>query len=148
MAKSSIGIDDSDGIYAYRIRMNVKRLKEEKGNLNEIENYIVERSENSNDIKNIAGIKGIGVIASTVIIFEIGDIKRFDSKETLQTYGGKAPNIKGSGGKIHAVGVTKIRNPYLSSAVYECAITLVMYKNPELLELFNREIGKGKNYEE
>ena len=88
------------------------------------------------------------VIASTVIIFEIGDIKRFDSKETLQTYGGKAPNIKGSGGKIHAVGVTKIRNPYLSSAVYECAITLVMYKNPELLELFNREIGKGKNYEE
>ncbi len=144
IAKSSIGIDDSDGIYAYRIRMNVKRLKEEKGNLNEIENYIIKRSENSSDIKNIAGIKGIGVIASTVIVSEIGDIKQFDSKEKLQAYGGKAPNIKGSGGKIHAAGVTKIRNPYLSSAVYECAITLVMHKNPEFLELFNREIGKGK----
>ena len=52
--------------------------------------------------------------------------------------------MRGSGGKDRATGLSKARNPHLSNAVYESAVSLVNNKNKEFLEIFNREIGKGK----
>ena len=47
----------------------------------------------------------------------------------LQSYAGKCPDIEGSGGKTHSKGITHVRNKFLSNAVYESAISLVMNKN-------------------
>ena len=143
-AKESIGISDPGCIYAYRIRINVKRLREEKKHSDEIEKEILRISGKYQDVKNISDIRGIGMTAAATIVSEIDRIDQFSSAVKLQAYGGKAPNITGSGGKINVTGVSKIRNPHLSNAVHESAVSLVLHRTPEFLEIFNREINKGK----
>ncbi|MFG1519383.1 MAG: transposase [Thermoplasmataceae archaeon] len=89
-------------------------------------------------------MKGIGTVHAAAIVSEIGETDQFDSALKLQSYGCKVPMIAGSGGKSHAIGMSKIRNPYLSNAVHECAVSVVTHKNEEFLGIFNREIAKGK----
>ena len=143
LASNSIGIPD-DGTFAFRIKENVKRIKAEMDTLEEIKEKIMEATGNNEDVQRIDDIRGIGPVNAAAIVSEIGDIKQFDSALKLQSYGGKAPMMKGSGGKDRATGLSKARNPYLSQAVYETAVSLVNNKNREFLEIFNREIGKGK----
>ena len=144
LARESIGIPDTDGVYAYRISMNVQRLKDEKGRLREIEEEVKKRSSGNQDVSNISEIRGMGEMNASTIVYEIGDIRQFSSSVKLQAYGGKAPDISGSGGSTHATGVTRIRNPHLSSAIYESAVSLVANRSPEFSEIFAREIRKGK----
>jgi transposase len=143
-AKDTIGIPDPDGIYAYRIIMNAERLESEKDRMKRIESEIARRFSKNSDIERIAEIKGVSRLAASAIVSEIGNIGQFSSPEKLQAYGGKAPDISGSGGSTHATGVTRTRNPHLSSAIYESAVSLVANRSPEFSEIFAREIRKGK----
>ena len=144
LAGESIGIPDPDGIYAFRIRENVLRLALEQERVREIGERILKITRNDESIKIIDDMRGIGPINAAAIVSEIGGIGQFDSAEKLQAYGGKAPNMTGSSGKDHATGLSKIRNPYLSSTVHQCAVSLVNHKNEEFLMIFEREIAKGK----
>ncbi|MCL5873920.1 MAG: IS110 family transposase [Candidatus Thermoplasmatota archaeon] len=144
LASKSIGVPDRDGIYAFRIKVDLERLVSEKKKLKEIENEILKMTENNDDVKRIDGIIGIGPINAASIVSEIGDIEQFDSALKLQSYGGRAPNMTGSGGKDHATGLSKVRNPYLSNAIHQCSISLVNHRNDEFLEIFDREVRKGK----
>ena len=145
IAEQSIGIPDVDGTYAFRIRENVKRLRAELDSIREIEEEILEKTEGNEDVKRIDDIRGIGPMNAATIVSEIGPIEQFDSALKLQSYGGKAPTMKGSGGRNRAIGLSKVRNPHLSNAIYECAVSLVRHGNEEFLDIFNREINKGKN---
>ena len=145
IAEQSIGIPDVDGTYAFRIRENVKRLRAELDSIREIEEEILEKTEGNEDVKRIDDIRGIGPMNAATIVSEIGPIEQFDSALKLQSYGGKAPTMKGSGGRNRAKGLSKVRNPHLSNAIYECAVSLVRHGNEEFLDIFNREINKGKN---
>lgn len=128
-ARESIGFPDTDGIFAYRIRMNVARLREEKENLKAIRKEVAMRSSNNEDIDCISAIRGMSIISAAEIVSEIGEIKQFDSAVKLQSYGGKSPDIKGSGGKAGATGASKIRNSHLSHVTYESAVSLVIVKD-------------------
>ncbi|EQD58197.1 transposase, partial [mine drainage metagenome] len=88
LARDSVGIHDTDGVYAFRIRQNVARLISEKKHLKEIEEKILKLAENDEDVKNIDDMKGIGPINAAAIVSEIGDIGQFDSALKLQSYGG------------------------------------------------------------
>lgn len=144
LAVDSIGIPDLEGIYAYRIRINVARLREEMKSLQRIRDDIESGLGENKDVENISAIGGMSMVLAATIVSEIGNITQFQSAVKLQSYGGKAPNITGSGGKVAATGVSKIRNPHLSNAVHESAVSLVMHRTPEFMEIFNREIRKGK----
>ena len=144
IAKESIGIPDIDCVYAFRIRQNVARLNSEKKQLKEIDEKILELTKNDENVKRIDDMKGIGPMNAAAIVSEIGDIKQFESALNLQSYGGKAPMMSGSGGKKQATGISKISNSYLSNTVYESARSLVQHKNEEFLKIYEREIGKGK----
>lgn len=144
LAKESIGISDKDGIYAFRIRQNVARLISEKKQLNEIDEEIMNLTKSDENVKRIDDMKGIGPVNAAAMVSEIGDIKQFDSALKLQSYGGKAPRMTGSGGKDHATGISRISNSYLANSVYESARSLVYHKNEEFLKIYEREIGKGK----
>ena len=113
--------------------------------LKNIENEIISRSSNNGDVNNLTNLRGLGIINSAIIVSEIGNIEQFESALKLQSYAGKCPDIEGSGGKIHSKGITHVRNKFLSNAVYESAISLVMNKNKEFYDIFNREIGKKKS---
>ena len=105
-ALKSIGAPDRERVYALMIKINVDRLTDEKGHLADIEEEVKKRSRDNEQVKNISNIKGISTLSEASIISEIGSIKQFDSALKLQAYGGKSPNIKGSGGKAVATGVS------------------------------------------
>jgi transposase len=144
LAKDSIGIPDTDEIYAFRIRQNVARLVSENKQLREIEEKILKIMESDENVKRIDDMKGIGPVNAAAIVSEIGDIDQFDSALKLRSYGGKAPRMTGSGGKDHATGLSKIRNSYLTNSVYESVKSLVNHRNEEFLMIYEREIKKGK----
>ena len=145
LALESIGIPDIEDAYATRIRINVKRLRQEIDTLSELDKEIIKRSENNQTVAYLSDIRGMGKVNSASIVSEIGRIEQFDSALKLQSYGGKCPDMEGSGGKAFPRGVTKIRNAYLSNAVHESAVSLVKHMSGEFYELFLREKEKGKN---
>ena len=128
-ARNSIGIPDTDNVYRYRISTNARRLKNEMPELKMIEKEIESRSSESEDIKHLAGMKGMGSVNSATIVPEIGNIDQFDSALKLQPYGGKCPDMAGSGVKSYPKGITGARNSYLGNAAYEeCSITCCTQK--------------------
>ena len=140
----SIGIPDPDGAYAFRIRINAMRLSREIYYLKEIEDKIEDIGHENTDIRNISDMRGMSVVAAARIVSEIGSIDQFDSALKLQSYAGRCPDMTGSSGKSYARGLTRVRNEYLSSAIHESSIKLVRYQNREFLNLYLREIKKGK----
>ena len=95
-------------------------------------------------MEHLIDMKGIGKMNAAAIVSEIGDITQFHSVLKLQSYGGKCPDMTGSGGKSYAKKLTKIRNEHLSNAVHQSAVSLVNHRNREFYDLFNREIDKRK----
>lgn len=140
----SIGIPDPDGAYAFRIRINAMRLSNEIYYLKEIEDKIEDIGHQNTDIRNISDMRGMSVVAAARIVSEIGSIDQFDSALKLQSYAGRCPDMTGSSGKSYARGLTRVRNEYLSNAIHESSIKLVKYQNREFLNLYLREIKKGK----
>ena len=90
-------------------------------------------------------MKGIGTVTAATIVSEIGSIEQFESAVKLQSYGGKAPDMSGSAGKIRANGISRTGNSHLSNAVHESAVSLVLHRNHEFYELFTRELMKKKS---
>ncbi len=112
--------------------------------LKNVEREIEKMCEGNSDVEHLIEMKGIGRMNAATIVSEIGDITQFHSVLKLQSYGGKCPDMTGSGGKSYAKKLTKIRNEHLSNAVHQSAVSLVNHRNREFHELFNREISKGK----
>ncbi len=144
LARNSIGVPDQKGVFTVRISISVRRLRDEMSILKDPEKQIVIMSSDNEDVKHLTEMNGIGVTNASSIVYEIGRIEQFKSSLKLQSYGGKCPDMNGSGGKSNAKGITKIRNEHLSNAVHESAISLVLHRNKEFYELFTREIRKGK----
>ena len=88
-AENRIGIPDKDDAYKFEIRMNTSRLKDELNNLKNIENEIISRSSNNDDIGNLSNLKSIGIVNSAIIVSKIGNIEQFKSPLKLQSYAGK-----------------------------------------------------------
>jgi transposase len=143
-ARNSIGVPDRQGVFTFRIRMNVQRLRNEIVILKNVEREIERMSEGNSDMEHLVDMKGIGRMNAATIVSEIGDITQFHSVTKLQSYGGKCPDMTGSGGKSYAKKLTKIRNEHLSNAIHQSAVSLVNHRNREFYDLFIREMGKGK----
>ena len=50
----------------------------------------------------------------------------------------------GSGGKDHAKGLSRVRNPHLANAIHESAVSLVFRRNKEFFDIFQKEVNRGK----
>ena len=142
--KGHYDIPDPGQVYAYRIRMNAAKLREDKARIREVEREITARMSENADVRHISAIHGISMTSAAAMVAEIGDIRQFRSAVKLQSYGGKSPDITGSAGKSYATGSSKIRNSHLSNSAYECAVSLVLHKNPEFITIYQREIEKRK----
>jgi len=69
---------------------------------------------------------GIGFLLATVIIHEIGDIKRFAGPENLASYSGTTPRVHSSGGRTRYGPVRKDVNKYLKWAYSEAANSICL----------------------
>ncbi len=98
-----------------------------------LETRMREVFEETEEVRLLRTIPGIGFIFGVVIASEIGDVARFPSAEHLASYTGTVPRVKASGGKT---GYGKLRtdvNQYLKWAFIEAANVICMNrrKHPE-----------------
>lgn len=75
----------------------------------------------------ITSIPGIGFLLGSIILLEVGDIKRFARAENLASYAGTTPRIYSSGGKTRYGQLRPDVNRYLKWAFIEAACTVGMH---------------------
>lgn len=145
-ASETVGLPDSNGIFAFKIRENVKRLRSEMLELKRIEEEIGRRAAESKDVKLLDDVRGVSAVAAASIVSEIGDIGQFETAEKLQVYGGKSPRTTGSAGKSRSYGVGRARNSYLANTAHKVAGSLVKHNVHEFRMIYDREIARGKKH--
>ena len=143
-ASETVGLPDTSGIFSFKIRENVKRLRSEMQELKRIEDEIKKRVAERKDVKLLDDMKGVSTVAAASAVSEIGGIKQFETAGKLQAYGGKSPKTEGSGGKTHSYGVDRARNSHLARTTYTVAVSLVKHNVPEFRAIYDREIARGR----
>lgn len=144
-AADSIGISDSEHVFEFRMRMNVRRLRDEKERRNELRAEIERRIEGNATVQFIDGITGVSTVAAASIVSEIGDIKQFDTPDRLQSYGGGYPNVRESAGKKGMAVQCRAVNHYLRGTVGKCAKSTVASRNSEFAAVFKHAKDSGKS---
>jgi len=106
----------------------------------EIERIMVQMAKIAHDrkeIKLLMTIPGIDYYSALVIISEIGDIRRFDSKKKFSSYCGVVPHVNYSGNTKHPGNLSRACNHNLKWIISLCAEANVKLKG----ELRNRYIN-------
>jgi len=91
-------------------------LEEQIERLNQKIKAVFEQTE---DVRLLRTIPGVGLLLAVVISQEIGDVKRFAAAEKLAAYSGTTPRVHASGGKIRYGSVRSDVNRYLKWAFAE-----------------------------
>jgi transposase len=102
-------------------------LNEVEDKISQIEVQIKAVMIETEEIKLLRTIPGIGLILAVVISTEIGDINRFSGPEKLASYSGTVPRVKASGGKVFYGPIRPDVNHYLKRAFIEAANTVVIF---------------------
>ena len=95
----------------------------------------------------LQSVPGIGPILALVILYEIGDINRFDRVQDFASYARLVKCARESAGKRHGTGGAKIGNAHLKWAFSEAAV-LFLRNNPEGMKYRKRlekKHGKAKS---
>lgn len=98
--------------------------------------------------KLLQSIPGIGPKIATLVIAELGDIKRFKDAKAVIAYVGLDPKVKQSG-KVLKVNtkLTKRGSPYLRRGLY-LAAAAAERSDPELKATFDKKRDEGKRYKQ
>jgi transposase len=100
------------------------------------------------------GLRGFKLIASMLVVSEIGDFVRFTHPKQLMSYLGLTPGEYSSGGKQKQSSITKCGNSHLRWMLVECAthyrvppkVTSTLAKRQEGLQKWIKEISwKAQN---
>ena len=88
----------------------------------------------------LMGCKGFKEVASTTVISELGDLRRFDNARKLMAFVGLVPSEHSSGGTRRQGGITKCGNSHARWMLIECAQHF--RKSPQIsADLTTRQIG-------
>jgi len=71
------------------------------------------------EVRLLETMPGVGFILATVIVHEVGDVRRFPGAENLASYAGTTPRVHASGGKVRYGGMRPDVNRYLKWAFVE-----------------------------
>ncbi len=115
----------------------------------ELELYITRNAKQHDPqaLYRLRSIPGIGPILAMVILYEIGDIDRFDRVQDFASYARLVKCAKESAGKRYGTGGGKIGNAHLKWAFSEAAV-LFLRNNPEGMKYRKRlekKHGKAKS---
>jgi transposase len=118
-------ISRMDDIYLQRnIELNLDLIDFFDPKLNKIEREIRAQAKDYDRTTHnlLLTVPGIGDMMSLVILYEIGDISRFESAQKFSSYSRLVKCERESGGKKYKGGNQKIGNPYLKWAISEIII--------------------------
>lgn len=116
--------------------------------ISQVEHFVEQQAKHHNprDLKLLRTIHGIGRILALAILYEIGDIDRFDSVQQFASYGRLVKCKAESAGKNYGTQGNKIGNAHLKWAFSE-AVVCHLRGNPKAqkyLEKLQRRMSKGK----
>lgn len=109
---------------------------------NEIFNKLQPRNK---DLAIVMSIPGIGFVAGSIILSEIGNYRDFKTPEQLAKWSGLNPGENESAGKKRQSGITKRGSKYLRTVLVEVAHVIARTGNSRLARFFRRLSGR-KNY--
>jgi len=69
----------------------------------------------------LVALRGIDVLAATVLLAELGDISRFESPKQLMAFLGLVPSERSSGGRRRQGAITRTGNGHARRMLVECA---------------------------
>ncbi|MCH7911247.1 MAG: IS110 family transposase [Candidatus Hydrogenedentes bacterium] len=111
-----------------------KRLRLLKADIERVETHMKElvkqHEDLARDIVLLSSIYGVGFISATVVIAELGDLRRFDRARPLTAFAGMSPRHYESGSSIHRRSrLCKQGNPRIRQILYLCAMIAVRGDN-------------------
>jgi transposase len=113
-----------------------------KESIKNLDKQLSEKVSGVDAVELLRTIPGVGLVRSSVIYAEIGDINRFKSSKGLASYTGLIPTVRASGSSVHTGGITKLGSRPLRHALVEAAINVIRESRP-LNRLFNRVLYRG-----
>jgi len=99
----------------------------------------------SKDLAIVMSVPGIGFVAGSIILAEIGDYRDFQTPEQLAKWCGLNPGENESAGKKRSCGITKQGSKYLRTVLVEIAHVVARMGNSRLSRFFQKLKGR-KNY--
>ncbi|MFN3740978.1 MAG: IS110 family transposase [Thermodesulfovibrionales bacterium] len=103
----------------YLLKQNLSLLEVVQEKIKSSEGLLKELTKKDNRVKLLQTVPGIGEYLACLIVYEIGDIKRFGSAKQLCSYAGIVPGIYASGNRIYYRGITHQGNKFLRWAIIE-----------------------------
>lgn len=100
------------------------------------------RKNHKKDYYLLKSIPGVGGYLSSVILAEVGDLRRFNTETKFASYVGLVPNIKNSGMTENVFGVTPRCRSLLRSYIIESA-SVALRMNPEMQMYYRKHLGKN-----
>ena len=140
-AKSSIGLDNPS--IDVQIKCLITQLKLYQEQIKDIDLSIKTLMEIINS--PITSIPGIGCVLGSMIISEIGDIKKFSSPSKLLAFAGLDPVIKQSGNSQAELKISKRGSTYLRYAIYRAAF-IIIYNNETFHKFYLDKRAQGKTH--
>ncbi|TVQ27437.1 MAG: IS110 family transposase, partial [Spirochaetaceae bacterium] len=144
LAKYGVRIEDTSDIFNNKGRVAIEKalstlpdhtqfatqvllseLNELEAKIEAFEERIIATYSETEEIKLLRTLPGIGPILGEVIASEIGDISRFTTAARLASYSGTTPSVHASGGKYRYGRAPADTNHYLKWAYAEAANTIM-----------------------
>lgn len=94
------------------------------GQIGRFDRKMKEVFEQTEEIRFLRSMPGVGFLLSIVVSLEVGDVNRFPTPEKLASYSGTAPRVHASGGKVRYGNLRPDVNRYLKWAFVEAANTI------------------------
>lgn len=111
---------------AYTLKCLLRELNEVTGQIERIEKHMKKTFGETEEVKILMSLPGIGFILAVVIASEVGDIERFSSPECLASYSGMTPRVHSSGGKTRYGQLRVDVNHYLKWAYSEAGNSIAV----------------------
>jgi transposase len=109
------------------IKDNVKLVDDFRQMVTAIEGAIELSPEQQYAYKLLRTIPGVGDVTATIMVAEIGDIRRFNSAKALCNWAGLTPKIRNSGEVVRHGKISKEGSGLLRAAMGQAAVNAVRY---------------------
>ena len=130
------------------ISVDIEMIKTYDGILLDLEKSIIKLANYHNPVSYalLQTIHGIGKIIALIILYEIENIRRFESVQEFVSYCRLVKCAKESNGKICGSGGSKIGNAHLKWAFSEAAVFFINGNDPakKYLDKLTKKHGKSK----
>ena len=131
------------------VRLHKRRLAQLERDIAKIEARIKDLIENTpelrRDAKLLRSIPGVAFVTSTVVLAELGDLRRFSRARQATAFAALTPRNTQSGTSVNAPAILcKRGNPRIRQALYMAAMAAVRLRGP-LKDFYERLITKGMN---